>query len=330
MRRIHHFFLVGVAVILLVGLGGFLFVRQQFEAPPNRLSLDRAEGTIPFEWTEDDYGGVREPHSSMLITVRFGDQKKLFRMQFDLGAVSSVFYSGPLEAIAQRHGGVRIVEEGKRRYVENVTVTSGDLIVGFASARLVKTDSAAIDWEKDDAPLIGTLGSDLLEGRVLMIDYPGRSIRVLREVPAAVAHRSSSTFRYAQRRILLAAVFEGDDTQLMFDTGSSAFPLLTDEANWLRLSGGKNRRTFGVNSWGKTLTAHVADTPAHITLGGQVLPLRQVCYIEGTSAMQNLLMRLSGMGGMTGNKLFLDKLLILDARESRYWLLDRSPDRAPG
>jgi len=133
-------------VILLVGLGGSLFVRQQFEAPPNRLSLDRAEGTIPFEWTEDDYGGVR------------------------------------------------IVEEGKRRYVGNVTVTSGDLIVGFASARLVKTDSAAIDWEKDDAPLIGTLGSNLLEGRVLMIDCPGRSIRVLREVPAAVAHRSSSTF----------------------------------------------------------------------------------------------------------------------------------------
>jgi len=105
--------------------------------------------------------------------------------------------------------------------------------------------------------------------------------------------------------------------------------LLTDEASWLRLSGGRNRRTFGVNSWGKTLTAHVADTPAQITLGGQVLPLRQVCYIEGASAMQNLLMRFSGMGGMTGNELFLDKLLILDARESRYWLLDRSPDRAP-
>jgi hypothetical protein len=55
--------------------------------------------------------------------------------------------------------------------------------------------------------------------------------------------------------------------------------------------------------------------------GHEEIPLKEVTYIEGTSFIQNLLMYFSGMGGMIGNKLFMGKVLILDATNQKFAVL---------
>ncbi len=76
-----------------------------------------------------------------------------------------------------------------------------------------------------------------------------------------------------------------------------------------------------MNSWGKTLQVHVIASDAALHLGATRLPLGEVAYVEGVSAAQEWMMRLSGMGGMTGNRLFLERTIIVDTRGGRFGLL---------
>ncbi|MCI0751309.1 MAG: hypothetical protein L0Y35_05690, partial [Flammeovirgaceae bacterium] len=113
-----------------------------------------------------------------------------------------------------------------------------------------------------------------------------------------------TSFKWKERRILLPTTINGEKTSLYFDTGTSAFELLTSKSIFERLiRHGAPIENYRVNSWGNTLQAFSALTDHRAEFVNVSIPLKKVTYIEGTSLVQNLLMRISGMGGMTGNKL---------------------------
>ena len=109
---------------------------------------------------------------------------------------------------------------------------------------------------------------------------------------------------------------------LYFDTGSSTFELITDEATALAMS-----RTdaipakYAVNSWGNKMTANTFASDDSITIASQKLPLHHVTYFEGFSESTiNKFMKM-GMGGMTGNKLFLQSMLVLDMKSKKFGIV---------
>lgn len=69
---------------------------------------------------------------------------------------------------------------------------------------------------------------------------------------------------------------------------------------------------------GKSTNGNDGNVPSKIRFGSKTLPLSEVTYIEGTSKAQNFLMKFSGMQGMIGNKLFLNRKMILDCRNQMY------------
>ncbi|GAA4007234.1 hypothetical protein GCM10022408_18920 [Hymenobacter fastidiosus] len=77
-------------------------------------------------------------------------------------------------------------------------------------------------------------------------------------------------------------------------------------------------RITPVNSWGKTLTSYTVATAEALHLGPATVPLQTVTYVEGTTVMQNLLTRFSGLGGMLGNEPFTTRTIIPDVRGSRF------------
>ena len=314
----------GLACLLALAVGAAAFFAFKYKAPQNELVLAHGEVEFDFLWAATNMGGVVEPHSAILAPVRFAGLSKTFYMQFDLGAQSSVFYRGALEAIAvklARNSAIHLDPE--KRAVTGLTLALGERTVTFKKAEIRDVKLARqIDWDGEGAILIGTIGSDLLDGRVMMIDYPKRHVRILPAVPAQIASLPYGKFDYDERRILLHGQFEGRPTRIWFDTGSSAFALLTDAATWKRLA--KNpasSRRFAVNSWGDMMQMVVADTDATITFAGVQMPLRQITAVEGATLVQSLIGRATGMHGMTGNKLFIDKQVILDAPHGRYWVV---------
>jgi hypothetical protein len=139
-------------------------------------------------------------------------------------------------------------------------------------------------------------------------------------VPDSLARRAAFVpMTFDERRVMLTVGLQGKTQQLLFDSGSSAFALLTSTSNWQKMAQpGAPTKVAPVNSWGKTLTSYTVATPAAMQFGPATVPLGTVSYIEGMSFMQSTLTRFSGMGGMLGNAPFIQQTIVLDAQNRRF------------
>lgn len=284
------------------------------------LTIAPMGGTAPMRWASSKFGDRVEPRAAVLLPVRFAGLDKIFYAQFDLGAKSSVFYGKTLQAAAARAPGLK--PDAKGKLPGPLTFTLGEIQASIPDPK-VRADigDPNIAWDDPEAiDLIGTIGVDLLEGRVLTVDF--KAMRLSVGVAATPATVQWSPMTLKSRWVLLDATLEGKPTKLLLDTGSSAFSLLIDKARWSEMTTGQDAESFPVNSWGKKLMAHTAPTKARVVIGGLDTPLGDATYIEGTSVTQGLMMRATGMGGMTGNRLFFDRILILDAPGGRYAVIE--------
>jgi len=291
------------------------------------LVLSGTGGSAPFQWQEARFGDRIEPHAALLLPVSVEGSPKTLYMQFDLGAPSTVLMKDKLDSLMDRLPGVTVGADGR---VERLSFAMGEV---QAEARQVRVHDAGssdpIRWDDPDrVDIIGTVGADLLRGRVLVIDYPAHRIQVGDAVPEALAARAQmQPFIFTPRGVILTGMaIDGEARNIMLDTGSSAFALLISRDEWLTMTdGGAGETRFGVNSWGRTLTAHVAPTRSVASFGDTVVPLGEAAYIEGVDEAQANAMRASGLGGMTGNKLFVDRILVLDAVRSAYAVVSPTP-----
>jgi len=306
------------AVVSAAGCGAVSAQDSLMIAPPG--------GVAPMRWASSRFGDRIEPRAAVLLPIRFDGVDKTFYAQFDLGAKSTVFYGKTLAAASVK---IPALKPGPKGQPGALGFTIGDLRVSIPKPG-VRADigDPNIAWDDPEAvDLIGTIGVDMLEGRVLMIDFKAMRLHVGDAAPRELAAQARwSPMALKSRWVLLDATLEGKPTKLLLDTGSSAFALLIDKTRWSEMTTGQDTESFAVNSWGKKLMAHTAPTKARVVIGGLETPLGDATYIEGTSAMQGLMMRATGMGGMTGNRLFFDRVLILDAPGGRYAVIEpKSP-----
>lgn len=313
------------AKALLVIAALSLAVPALAQSPELVLTDDGRE--FSFQWSEARFGDRIEPHAAILLPVTVEGSPKTLYMQFDLGAPTTVLMKGKLDSLSARLPGVTVTVEGR---VERFAFAMGEVQAEARQVRIVDDGSTdGIAWDDEDQiDVIGTVGADLLRGRTLVIDYPRHRIFVGDTAPQGlVTAEQMHPFIFTPRgAVLTGMTIDGVARNIMLDTGSSAFALLTSQEDWMaKTDGGVGATSFPVNSWGRTLTAHVAPTRSVAAFGDTVVPLGEVAWIEGVDAAQANAMRSSGLGGMTGNKLFVDRILVLDAVHSAYAVVTPQP-----
>lgn len=303
----------------------FLFQPTQAQVPPplpaNQLTFPSGTHTLPIQWKGDSLHGQWEPHAALLIPVTIPGCPKTLYMQFDTGSPYSLFYRDKLQAIHRRYPAIAALHKPGDTLI-NFSFKAGPLAITARQIAVQLFDSSGIDWNnKQSLTIIGTLGTDLIDNKIVAIDYPHRQLIIGDSLPTAYRKPSPASFVYAMRRILLPALVQGKKTMLYFDSGSSAFELLTDQATCRKLARDSAPPvSYGVQSWGKTLTANTIATNDSITLAGQAIPIRRATWMEGVSENQVSQMMKMGIGGMTGNKLFLHNILVLDTRNKQFSL----------
>lgn len=290
---------------------------------PNHLSLPDKNYSLRFYWQGDSVAGQWEPHAALLLPVTLPGCPKTFFLQFDLGAPSTVFYRNLLRQIHARYPETQAVDDSATT-LTNYRFRVGNMPVGADEVALVNHTSAAIDWNRKNAvEIIGTIGADFIENRVVVIDYPSRMFYHRKEPPAKRRLPAQwSDFMFVRRTVLLPAVVDGKRTVLFFDTGSSAYALLTDKATAEKLAiPGTVAEKYAARSWDRTWTATTVKTRDSIVIAHQTLPLHTATYMEGVSRSQIEQMMKMGIGGMTGNKLFVNSVLVLDTKAKKFALL---------
>lgn len=303
-----------LSVFLLVGsVAGYFYFDRKFTPLPNSLLVKGEVEHLPIAWESNEVS----PMAALLLPVRLAGIPDTFYMQLDFGSPLTLFYCTPLTAIQQKYPGKAELSPGSPVlksdfHLGNMHVTSGDFkILNYGED---------IDWRTTGRRyIIGTIGTDLLEKRVTIMDFRNNTCSFFGGIPSRESGRPFETFEFNKRRILLPAKIGEEEVTLLYDSGTSAFELVTSKSNWERYKKENAKAQIDeANSWGNSLQTFTAESNKELTFGRTRVPLRNVTYIEGTSFLQQMLMRFSGMEGMTGNQLFKDRVVILDCASRRF------------
>lgn len=290
----------------------------------NMLVLPGSPHTISFYWQGDSVNDKWEPHTALLLPVKLKNCPKQFYMQFDLGHPYSVFYKDKLEAIRLQYPKA-IPPAGAENKLVNFSFHAGKMSVQAKEIALQQFDSVSnINWkDKKSVEIIGTIGTDLIDGKTVIINYPKQQLTLSSSIPATLLKQVSlADFVYTARSVLLPSTIQGKETLLYFDTGSSMYELLTNKKNCETLAlPGSSFTESRVRSWNKYVTAYTIASGTSITIGDASIPVHYATYIEGASNARAEQMMQMGIGGMTGNKLFLDYTLVLDTKNKKFGLI---------
>ncbi|SKC00133.1 hypothetical protein SAMN05660226_04197 [Parapedobacter luteus] len=244
-------------------------------------------------------------------------------MQFDTGAPYSLIYKNKLNAIQLKYpSSIPSNEIGGK--LENFSFKADQTPIVVKEIEVKQFDDSAIDWKDENRiEIIGTIGTDLIDGKVAIIDYVNKKLTVSQSIPERLMENISlSDFIYSNRHILLPAKVNGKETVLYFDTGSSMFELLTDRETSKQLAIPNEKPIqYKVNSWGNFLIANTLASNSSIEIANISIPIGASTFFEGVSNAQIEQMSKMGIGGMTGNKLFLNYILVLDTKHHKFGLL---------
>ena len=305
------------SLFVLSGIGGYFYFRKQFQAPANQLVVSQLPATASFTW-----GFTKDlPHAALLVPITVPGCPRTYYLQLDTGAPYTLLRSNALAVLRAAFPATRVTLSAQGDSVRNFRFAIGQSQVRARNI-WVRPSAAAtqLPANPDEPFIIGTLGTDVLDGRVLALDYVRQRFTLSSTVPDSLVRRTTFVpMSFRERRILLAVSLQGQTQELLFDSGSSAFALLTSQSSWQQMARPTAiAQSVPVNSWGKTLTAHTVATAAALQFGAATVPLGTVTYIEGMGFMQSTLTRFSGMGGMLGNAPFSQKTIVLDAKHERF------------
>ncbi len=316
--------LAGLLLLLLAGgLGGYYYVQYKFRPAANQLMVSGLPLSSPFAWLADSGARPVVPQAALLLPITLPGCPRRCYVQFDTGAPSSVFYAHPLAALSARYPGARSALLPQADTLRNLHFALGNGQVQARRLRVIAYGAHQLPADTAAPLLVGTLGADVLEGHVLVLDYRRQRFSLVAQVPDSLARRAAFVpLAFTGRRLVLSAAVAGEPQQLLFDSGSSAFALLTSPATWQQLASPKApAHTAAVNSLGKTLTSHTVATGAALQLGRVAVPLQTVTYMDGTTLFQRSLMRFSGMGGMLGNRPFNQHIILVDVAHQRFGIV---------
>jgi hypothetical protein len=307
----------------LLCAGNYCEAQTMPSVAPSQLVLPDSDIELKLVWGGDSINGKWDPYASLLIPVKVPGCPREFYMQFDLGAHSSLFYRDKLKAIGEKYPDALYVSDSTNNKLYNFSFRSGKAKISAKEIQVRAFEQSPVSWDKKSIIIIGTLGADLIDNKVAVINYPGKKLLISNSVPSKLQSRVDlADFMLAGRSVLLPAIIKGKKTMLYFDTGSSTFELITDRATSLSLSApGAVADKYPVNSWGKQMTANTVPSNDSIEIASKKIPLYHVTYFEGFSDSQAAQMMQMGMGGMTGNRLFLNSVLVLDTKNKKFGVI---------
>lgn len=279
-------------------------------------------GSAPLEWAVSPRPAPLPPldHAAMLlrVTVPGVPAHKPLYLQLDLGHTSTLLHADAWASIAE------CVPGADPRHARGVKLALGSITLDVRELPLRASRGRGIAWNDSTPVVIGTLGSDVLAGRTLVLDLRADSVSLTRSRASVLrTHTPLQPYREQLGRIVLPARLEGRDLHVMYDSGTSAFAWVTDDRTWRRLAKpGAVVQKFPVNSWGRPLPVHVTATDASVRIAGRTFALGDVTRFEGVGWLQDLGVRMLGVNALMGNRLFLGHRVVIDANAHEFGLDD--------
>ena len=292
------------------------------------MSYGQKLNWIPFEWVSDSVSGKYFDKLAINIPVSIDGLPHKFNMQFDLGAVTTVIYGNSIAKYLDKYSGFNkkidstksfIINGKKNPMFKNVGLSLGNVSFGERNIGYFKDygepipiDSIYTSTEKN----IGTIAPDLFKDKYLIIDYPNKRICVTKNLPRKLAKVDFQACSITSGRVTIPLTINGKVENLMFDSGSSMFSLITSEENANQISLNTIVDSLSANSWGDNITAYGKKITSEVKFGKTILKPSNVYYVKNEMIAE--FFKQQNIWGITGNAYFLNKIVIIDYKNSRF------------
>jgi hypothetical protein len=286
---------------------------------------------IPFNWTADSVSGRYFDKLSINVPVKIDNIHANFNMQFDLGAVRTVIYGNSIKPYLEAYPDLKSKIDTSKKFLiqgeykpmfTNMELKMGAALFknieigyfkGFGS--IINQDSILSKTEKH----IGTIGPDIFQNKILIIDYPQKRIGVCEELPKQYKMANFQPFKNDDGRIKIPLFINGKIEYLLFDTGSSIFTLTTTKENALKTADARIADSLVVSNWGKYLTFYGVKTNKEIKFGNKVLN-SSLIYFDKKETYADFY-KSENIWGLTGNVFFLKNIIIIDYKNKLFGVL---------
>lgn len=321
-----------VKLLLLI----MLTITAESYAQLSKVEMEDLKLTwIHFIWESDSLAGRYFDKAGMSIPIKIDDIPYDFTAQLDLGAVHTVFYGKPLApylqmfptltskldtALIQGYVGFDAcrVFQHVNLYLDKVSFK--DVPVGHYADF---GDEISMDSAKTSTPKhIGTIAPDLFQDKVLIIDYPNQRICVLDSTPTILQRKADFVpFKIRKGRIKIPFVIGETEKDLLFDTGSSLFPVFTSKDNspfFTEITSPIVDSIIG-NQWKQTFKVYGQQITKDVKIGKHKMKPGIVYSMDDKGQKQ--FEDEESIIGITGNVYFLDRVLIIDYKNKKFGIL---------
>ncbi len=283
---------------------------------------------VPFNWVGDSISGKYYDKLIMVVPMNIDNLPHGFNMQLDLGAIETVIYGNSISSYLEKYPELKNkIDTSLTFWIQsqkNFKFRSIDLKLGsvsFGSRNIghfknfgdeIPKDSIMTKSEKH----IGTIAPDLFQDKILIIDYPNKRICVSKKLPKQYANASFQPYKIKEGRIRIPFKINNKEEDLMFDTGSSLFALMTTQKKAFQISDENIADSLKISSWGEYYMVYGRRVKSKIKFGNLALN-QSVVFYDNINKFDKFYKE-ENIWGITGNAYFLNNVIIVDYKNKRF------------
>lgn len=278
----------------------------------------------PFIWAGDSMGSRYVEKHAMLIPAKVDGLPYDFVFQFDLGSNATVLNGNTLTEIVAKHPAFNRTQTHRNHLFKfwqtttsfaDLSLTSGAINATTRSCYVMRNsgEEPSVNGLNAGLPVnLGSIGADLFQNHILVIDYPHHRFAICDTLPAYLQTAFTKIALLEDGRVILPLRLANKSYKVMFDNGASIFSLLTSADKINSFSTAPPTDTIPVRSWGITHDVIGRPVKAAFELVGQRFSDVTV-YADFRPSEQD-----TGYDAITGNALFWDKTIIIDFKKKEF------------
>lgn len=290
----------------------------------NARTTNSALSWAKFTWAGDSMGRRYFEKTAMLVPAKVDGLPYDFVFQFDLGSTATLLNGNTLAGIFAKHPEFNRTKVHRNHIFkfwesttafEDLSITFGATTATTRSCQVMRNYGEKVSSNGLNVSLpinLGSIGADIFQNTILVIDYPNRRFALCDTLPAYLHTTFTKIALDEGGRVILPLRLANKSYKVMFDNGASIFSLLTSAAKINAFSTAVPTDTIPVRSWGITHNVIGRPTKGAFDLVGQRFSDVTV-YADFRPSEQD-----TDYDASTGNALFWNKTVIIDFKKKEF------------
>jgi hypothetical protein len=268
-----------------------------------------------FKWVNGNLGSKFYERIAINIPCKISGLQNTVTFQFDTGAdltgVYETTFSSFYATNPELKNKIKPLNSSYKFY-ENLSLNFDSFSATNKSGFVYKDFGNIVGINANDTINTGTIGPDIFQNTVLLIDYPKKQFAICSTIPVDYASNLVDMTLDDLGRVILPLKLADKSLKILFDTGSSLFPIITDASKISLFSTSPDSDVIQVSSWGQLHNVTGKMVTDTFVLAGQTFS-----NVKAYGSTRDM-----GTGknydGITGNALFWDKTVVIDFKNKKF------------